>query len=181
MRTRSAKQAAKRVGRPIDPYDYSEGNRLSTKRRAELTQDLTNGFDANYLADLHAEDPEMYRRFLASAARQKGPLNCVYFIRMGTTDAIKVGKAWNGLTRCLQLQVSSPLQLEFAAFVSFIDETTMHFAELFAHNQCRQLGIGRLKGEWFNMNRAQIEAVYENLMTEYHGKIVGAVRKWDKS
>lgn len=98
--------------------------------------------------------------------RDRSPFDCVYFIRMGETSAVKVGHTGCISNRMMQLRVSSPVDLRLAGFVSFIDDQTQIVAEQRAHQIAMAHGKPLL-GEWFDLSQDAVKKIVDELSSEY--------------
>lgn len=130
------------------------------------------------IGELHGVKSEAHReRILTKWAKRNGPYLSVYFIRMGQTEAIKIGMAWNGIQRLLDLQVGSPVKLHLIGFMNFTDESEMKIAEVRAHSIARKHCMRKLLGEWFQLNHTQAKAAFDELFNAVRPNVIG---KWWK-
>jgi len=137
----------------------------------------SNQWDALDLAEAAAESPALHQYMLRRAAANQGAINCVYFIRMGTTDAVKIGKAWSGAKRLAAHQVSSPVELTMEAFINFTGVPEMQNGEAAAH---KLVAEDHLRGEWFRLDRKQVKEAVLALIDERKDHIIGALWKVGK-
>jgi hypothetical protein len=112
---------------------------------------------------------------LADAGRTDGPKNSVYFIRMGTTDAVKVGMARSLYRRLPVLQCGSPVKLNPVGYVNLVDDRWMALAERVAHHFAGLYGNQRFIGEWFSLKDAQIKSVAVSLFEDMGWAVRGVV------
>lgn len=105
-------------------------------------------------------------------AKRWGGSNCVYFIRMGLTDACKVGKSIRLRPRMKGLQIGSPVKLDVVAFVSLFHPDRMAPLERAAHRIASQIGRP-LQGEWFELDSLRLLRVVETLTSEFRDDIKG--------
>lgn len=150
MKTRSAKAKAHiaEFGR-----DWTMTEETVRMNRAEARRIIFDG-----------EDEKSYFNLLRRAAHHDGPRFCVYFVRMGNTEAVKVGCSHAGLERVVGLQVASPVPIHMIGYVNFVSPQDMVDGERIAHEICKEQGIGRLRGEWFRMSTAEVVNVAKALI-----------------
>ena len=112
---------------------------------------------------------------LHDSGKTDGPQDSVYFIRMGTTEAVKVGMAKSLLNRLPVLQCGSPVELRPVAYINFIDSQWMSVAERVAHHfagiHCSQ----RFMGEWFGLTDKAIRAIAADVFDDMGWAVRGVV------
>jgi hypothetical protein len=87
---------------------------------------------------------------LCSEPKEADETGCVYFVRMGDTDCVKVGQTSRICARMSNLQVSCPTKLHLE--LQF--KTPNHEAiELTIHTHLKSLGL-HVRGEWFKLPKA---------------------------
>ncbi len=100
------------------------------------------------------------------------PWDAVYFIRMGQTDAFKIGYSGDAIGRMADLQVSSPVGLSLRAFVSFLTPDALGDAEYEAHKLAAKFGK-RLRGEWFELSDLAVMRVAKELAGKFEDDVFG--------
>lgn len=100
------------------------------------------------------------------------PWDSIYFIRMGQTDAFKIGYSGDAISRMAELQVSSPLGLSLRAFVSFLTPDQLGAAEHEAHQLATKFGK-RLRGEWFELSDLAVIRVAKDLAGKFEDDVFG--------
>lgn len=140
--------------------------------RVPVDEELTRRRALEYAASQSwwRGDPQRCR--LIDAGHVIGPKDCVYLVRMGATDAFKIGMATDGLTRLSSLQTSSPVKLILAAWIGFFNKEPLRKAERFAHKRAQFIN-SRLKGEWFRLSQTQADKVVDEVVEEFREHVCG--------
>ena len=110
---------------------------------------------------------------LKDAARTDGPKFSVYFVRMGTTEAVKVGMAVNLHRRLSGLQCGSPVKLHPIGYINLIDEKWMTVAERVAHHFAGEICSQKFLGEWFGLTDANIKSVAASIFDDMGWSVRG--------
>jgi hypothetical protein len=94
---------------------------------------------------------------------------CVYFVKHNAIDPIKIGYTTDIEKRLTHLAVSSPFGLTLVGTIISDDAQAI---EKELHLRFSQY---RLKGEWFEITRAQVEAAIKTYDDLYYDKIQKAI------
>lgn len=117
------------------------------------------------LLDRSVIDKDSIRSWL-SFGNSALEFDCIYFVRMGSTEAVKIGVAGHMESRLKGLQTSSPVPLMPIALMMFISPKTLVPAEKFAHK--RAAGRGKIiRGEWFGLTDSVVKDVITDVWQEY--------------
>ena len=103
---------------------------------------------------------------------KKHPFDAIYIIKMGETDAYKIGFSVDAKARLAELQVSSPLGLSMSGFVSFLNPEILASAEYEAHILASRYGR-HLRGEWFQLPALAITRIVDELAEQFKDDVFG--------
>ncbi|EXL09584.1 GIY-YIG nuclease family protein [Aquamicrobium defluvii] len=101
-----------------------------------------------------------------------GSKMCVYFVRMGSTPAHKIGLAYHADSRVKSIQTGSPLPVRLVAWINAPTRKALHNIEREAHAQASRYGI-RARGEWFNLGDGAVRKVIDGVVATTPGDVLG--------
>lgn len=148
--------AAVRVSKPRPVSRIWKTESASEQRRQML----------KWVTAHHNADP------LKEGARRFGAVDCIYFVRMGSTDAYKIGYTHHLRQRVSALGAGIPVPVFPVSWVSFFDDNWLGEAEFRAHELAGLYG-DRLKGEWFNLKEDHIRKIVDNLVEGLRDEVMG--------
>jgi hypothetical protein len=173
MTTAAKRRRRRKGGRPRKEGAIRTASGIIS-RAGKVTADLAD--TRALLRNLRQEEAEgkLTRQYLLlENGRFYGGQQCVYFVRMGATEAIKIGSAQVLKSRIADLQVGSPVTVKMFGFVNFTDRKSAYKAETYARNFAQKLGAPKLQGEWLRLTDLQANDTISALTYQFKDSVVG--------
>lgn len=101
-----------------------------------------------------------------------GSRMCVYFVRMGSTPAYKIGIAYDAESRIKNLQTHSPLKLKFKAWINSPTRESLLKVEREAHRLAGIYGA-KAHGEWFNLDEGAVRKIIDGVISSVPEHVMG--------
>lgn len=101
-----------------------------------------------------------------------GSTMCVYFVKMGSTPAYKIGLAYHADSRVKSIQTGSPLPVKLVAWINAPTRQALIRIEKVAHAQAAKYGA-RAQGEWFNLADGAVRKVIDGVIAVSPADVLG--------